>query len=211
VRLGFVALFAGIAVMLALLDLGAGPEIVTWPMLLAGLGIGALASQLGAVTVSSVPDERSAEVGGLQNTFTNLGASIGTALAGAVLISALTTSFFANLDANPDVPASVTSQAEVELTSGVPFTSDKDLESALAAASVPPDVPTRSSTRTPTPASRPCGPPSRCSPCWPSSPSSPPAASHPSRPATLASPTRWPTTAGRRSLASTPPAVRDVR
>ena len=70
--------------MVALLDIDAGPEIVTWPMLLAGLGIGALASQLGALTVSSVPDERSGEVGGLQNTVTNLGTSIGTALAGAV-------------------------------------------------------------------------------------------------------------------------------
>ena len=39
--------------MVAALDAGAGPEIVTWPMLLAGLGVGALASQLGAVTVSS--------------------------------------------------------------------------------------------------------------------------------------------------------------
>ncbi len=58
-------------------------------MLLAGLGIGALASQLGSVTVSSVSDEQSGEVGGLQNTVTNLGASIGTALAGAVLIAAL--------------------------------------------------------------------------------------------------------------------------
>ena len=33
-----------------------------------------------------MPDEQSGEVGGLQNTVTNLGASIGTALAGAVLI-----------------------------------------------------------------------------------------------------------------------------
>ena len=45
--------------MVAALDAGAGPEIVTWPMLLAGLGIGALASQLGSVTVSSVSDEQS--------------------------------------------------------------------------------------------------------------------------------------------------------
>jgi hypothetical protein len=44
-----------IVVMVAALDAGAGPEIVTWPMLLAGLGIGALASQLGAVTMSSMP------------------------------------------------------------------------------------------------------------------------------------------------------------
>ena len=48
VQLGFLALFAGIAVMIAALDAGAGAEIVTWPMLLSGLGVGALASQLGS-------------------------------------------------------------------------------------------------------------------------------------------------------------------
>ena len=64
------------------LDVGAGPEVVTLPLFLAGLGVGALASQLGAVTVSAVPDELSGEVGGLQNTGTNLGASLGTAWPG---------------------------------------------------------------------------------------------------------------------------------
>jgi MFS family permease len=91
VQLGFLALFAGIVALVAALEVGVGPEVVTWPMLLAGLGVGALASQLGSVTVSAVADEQSAEVGGLQNSVTNLGASIGTALAGAALISALTT------------------------------------------------------------------------------------------------------------------------
>ena len=66
-----------------------GAEIVFVPMLLIGLGMGALASQLGAVTVSAVPDEQSPEVGGVQNAVTNLGASIGTALAGSILIAAL--------------------------------------------------------------------------------------------------------------------------
>ena len=56
-------------------------RIVTWPLMLAGFGAGALASQLGAVAVGAVPDERSGEVGGLQNTATNLGSSIATALA----------------------------------------------------------------------------------------------------------------------------------
>ena len=107
VRVGFLALFAGIVVMVAALDAGAGPEIVTWPMLLAGLGIGALASQLGSVTVSAVPDELSGEVGGLQNTLTNLGASIGTALAGAVMIAALASSLLTGIQQNPAVPAQV--------------------------------------------------------------------------------------------------------
>ena len=128
VQLGFLALFAGIVVMIGALDAGAGPEIVTWPMLLAGLGVGALASQLGAVTVSSVPDQQSGEVGGLQNTVTNLGASIGTALAGAVLIATLTTSFMTGIQNNPAVPAEVKSKAQVELASGVPFVSDADLK-----------------------------------------------------------------------------------
>jgi MFS family permease len=137
VRLGFLALFAGIVILIALLDLGAGPEIVTWPMLLAGVGIGALASQLGSVTVSAVPDKHSGEVGGLQNTVTNLGASIGTALAGAVLISALTASFFSHVQGNPAIPAQLTSQAQVELASGIPFVSDADLRKGLEAAGVP--------------------------------------------------------------------------
>ena len=59
-------LFAAIVVLIGALEAGAGPEVVTWPLLLAGLGIGALASQLGAVTVGAVPDEQSGEVGGIQ-------------------------------------------------------------------------------------------------------------------------------------------------
>jgi len=135
-QLGFVALFLGLVVFVAALDAGAGPEVVTWPMILAGLGIGALASQLGAVTVSAVPDELSGEVGGLQNTASNLGISIGTALAGAVLISTLTASFVTGIQSNPAVPADLSSKAAVELESGVPFISDADLEAALKDAGV---------------------------------------------------------------------------
>jgi MFS family permease len=137
VRLGFIALFLGIVIMVAALDAGAGAEIVTWPMLLAGLGVGALASQLGSITVSSVPDERTGEVGGLQNTVTNLGASLGTALAGAVLISALSSSLVTGIENNPAVPADVKSKAKVELAGGVPFVSDKELQDALAKENVP--------------------------------------------------------------------------
>ena len=138
VQAGFLALFAGIVVMVAALDAGAGPEIVTWPMLLAGLGIGALASQLGSVTVSSVPDEQSGEVGGVQNTVTNLGASIGTALSGAVLISVLTASFLSGVQNNPAVPQDLASKAQVELAGGIPFLSDQDLQTQLNKAGVPP-------------------------------------------------------------------------
>jgi MFS family permease len=123
IRMGFIALFAGLVLLLALLDYGAG--------------IGAVASQLGSVTVSAVPDEQSGEVGGLQNTGTQLGASIGTALAGAVLVSALTASFLTGIENDTRVPDRVVSQAQTQLSSGIPFMSNDDLEAALGDANVP--------------------------------------------------------------------------
>jgi MFS family permease len=138
VRIGFAALFVALVVLIALLDTGAGAEVTTWPMLLAGLGVGALASQLGSVTVSSVPDEQSGEVGGLQNTITNLGISVGTALAGAIVIAALTSSFLTGIEQNPAVPDRVTSQAQTKLAGGAPFISDDQLTTALDDAHVPP-------------------------------------------------------------------------
>jgi MFS family permease len=131
VRWGLFALFAGTIVLLAGLDPDAGPEIVFVPMLLLGLGIGALASQLGSVTVSAVPDDQSPEVGGVQNTMTNLGASMGTALAGSVMIAAVASSFVAGIQHSSAIPDRVKSDAQVELAGGVPFVSDADLEAAL--------------------------------------------------------------------------------
>ncbi len=140
VRAGLLSLLAGTVILLAALDPDAGAEIVFVPMLLVGLGIGALASQLGAVTVSAVPDDESPEVGGLQNTMTNLGASLGTALAGSLLIATLTSAFIANIQQSPAIPASAKAEAGVELAGGVPFVSDADLEAALEDANVAPET-----------------------------------------------------------------------
>ena len=137
-QVGFLAMFSGLVVLIAGLDSGAGAGVTTWPLLLAGLGIGALASQLGSVTVSSVPDEQSGEVGGLQNTFTNLGISIGTALTGAIIIAALSSSFLTGVEENPAVPANLKAQASTNLSGGVPFLSDDELNAALKEAHVPP-------------------------------------------------------------------------
>jgi len=137
-QFGFITMLAGLVILIALLDQGAGAEITTWPMLLAGIGVGALASQLGSVTVSAVPDERSGEVGGLQNTLTNLGISVSTALTGAILIAALSSSFLTGVEQNPAVPSEVKSQTTVKLAGGIPFVSDAELEAALKQTDVSP-------------------------------------------------------------------------
>jgi MFS family permease len=132
-RFGLLSILAGALVLVAGLDPGANAGVVLIPMALVGLGIGALASQLGATTVSSFPDSMSAEIGGLQNTFTNFGASLGTALVGAVLIGSLTATFLTGVSHNPAIPSSVTAGASVTLEAGIPFLSDADLKKALSA------------------------------------------------------------------------------
>jgi EmrB/QacA subfamily drug resistance transporter len=130
-RVGLLLILAGILLLLGGIDLDASAAVVLVPMLLVGLGIGALASQLGAVTVSAVPDEKASEVGGLQNTSSQLGSSIGTALAGSIMIAVLTASFLTGIQNNPNVPPEVKDKANVELAAGIPFISDADLEKAM--------------------------------------------------------------------------------
>jgi hypothetical protein len=90
--------------------------------------------------VSAVPDEDSPAVGGLQNTATNLGAALGTALAGSILIASLSASFLQGVQGNPAIPRELQAQATVALAAGVPFVSDVQLQTALTEAGVPPDA-----------------------------------------------------------------------
>ena len=55
---------------------------------------------------------------------------------GAVLISALSSSFLSGIESNPDVPAQVPSSAQTHLAGGVPFISDDALGDALSEAGV---------------------------------------------------------------------------
>jgi hypothetical protein len=134
VRAGLLLMLTGILVLVSGIDIDATAAVVMFPMLLIGLGIGTLASQLGSVAVSAVSTSESGEVGGLQNTATNLGASIGTALAGSVLIAVLTASLLTGIMNDPNVPDSVKQRATVSLAPGVPFISDAALSSSMAEA-----------------------------------------------------------------------------
>ena len=71
---------------------------------------------------------------------TNLGASMGTALAGSLMIAAVASSFVTNIQASPTIPAEAKSQAQIELAGGVAFVSDADLEAALDEAGVAPET-----------------------------------------------------------------------
>ncbi|HEY1237879.1 MAG TPA: MFS transporter [Solirubrobacterales bacterium] len=125
---GLVAISAGAVVMLATLDVNLNDAGFKTALILMGIGAGLLASQLGNVIMSSVDPAKTSEAGGLQGTALNLGASIGTALIGAVLIVGLVNGFNSNLANNPDVSPSVRETIATNTEEGIDIVSVDDAE-----------------------------------------------------------------------------------
>ncbi len=103
IRVGQVLLVLASFVLLGAVDIELKSPAFGVGMFVAGAALGLLASQIGNVNMSSVGEDQSSEVGGLQGVFQNLGSSLGTALIGSVLIGALATSFATGVAAS-DLP-----------------------------------------------------------------------------------------------------------
>jgi EmrB/QacA subfamily drug resistance transporter len=99
-------------------------------MAVLGIGMGLVVSQLGNVVQSAVGEEDRSEAGGLQYTAQQLGASLGTALIGAVVITGLVAAFSANVTGDPQISAAVQEQVGVRLESGVSFVSTDQVRRA---------------------------------------------------------------------------------
>lgn len=88
---GFITTLAGIGVLLAL----AKGSPSTWAfapgLLLIGLGLGTMLTPSVNVVQSAFPEERQGEISGLSRSVSNLGSALGTAIAGTILVSGLTT------------------------------------------------------------------------------------------------------------------------
>jgi EmrB/QacA subfamily drug resistance transporter len=95
-----------------------------------GIGLGLLASQLGNVVQSAVTDSERSEAGGLQFTAQQLGASLGTALAGAVLITGLIGAFTTRIADDPAVSSEVNQQVGIRIESGVSFVDSEQVAAA---------------------------------------------------------------------------------
>lgn len=139
-RLGLIGLAVGSTLELSVIDVQLDTTTFAVALAVFGAGAGLLASQLGNVIMSSVAPARSNEAGGLQGTAQNLGASLGTALVGSVLLLGLTSAFVDRIEVNPAVPADVQAQlTSLAGSTGLQVVPVSEVEAALASAGLPPD------------------------------------------------------------------------
>jgi MFS family permease len=87
---GFILTIAGVAVLLALV---AGTP-TAWAfapgLLLIGLGLGVMLTPSVNLVQSSFPENQQGEISGLSRSVSNLGSSLGTAIAGTILVAGIT-------------------------------------------------------------------------------------------------------------------------
>src|SRR5215831_5794451 len=102
------------------------------------VGTGLLISQLGNVIMSSAPPEQTNEAGGLQGTAQNLGASLGTALIGSVLLLGLLNGFNSRVEENPAVPAELKTQIATATEKGIPIITTEQAHRAMIDAGASP-------------------------------------------------------------------------
>lgn len=139
VQLGLGAVSVSALVLLGTIDVELDEPSFRAALALFGVGAGLLASQLGNVIMSSVGEARSSEAGGLQGTAQNLGASLGTALVGAVLLIGLTAGFQERIAQESALPPQVRQQIADASASGIGIVSVADAERLLTDAGLPPD------------------------------------------------------------------------
>src|SRR4051812_672639 len=134
---GLVALAVASVVLVGTIDVELDGTQFGLALALFGVGAGLLLSQLGNVIMSSVDPAKINEAGGLQGTAQNLGASLGTALIGAVLIAALTNTLLTSIEQNPAITEPVRARVAEIAEKGIPVVSVDEVEQAARDEGVP--------------------------------------------------------------------------
>jgi MFS family permease len=87
---GFLTTIAGVVVLLAIVNGSPSAWAFAPGLLLIGLGVGVMLTPSVNVVQSAFPEAQQGEISGLSRCISNLGSSLGTAVAGTILVSGLT-------------------------------------------------------------------------------------------------------------------------
>jgi EmrB/QacA subfamily drug resistance transporter len=93
VQAGFLLLTAGLVVLVPLVPRATSGWYLVLPLIVAGVGLGLLVSQLNNYTLSPISQERVSEGAGVNSAAGSFGLSFGLAFAGAILLATLSVTF----------------------------------------------------------------------------------------------------------------------
>ncbi|MBU1671351.1 MAG: MFS transporter [Actinobacteria bacterium] len=137
---GLIVTSVGIGVIAAMIDTSSTAWTFLPGTLLMGVGIGMVMAPLQDLIQSSVPLEKQSEISGVSRSFFNLGSSLGTAIAGAVLTAVLISGITSMVMASPAITADQKQQITAAVRVDTTTMSDEELKELLDQKNTPQEL-----------------------------------------------------------------------
>jgi EmrB/QacA subfamily drug resistance transporter len=138
VRWGFLLLAVGLLLLIAIVPRADSGWALVGPLVLAGLGLGLLVSQLNNYTLSPISQERVSEAAGVNSAAGSFGLSFGLAFAGAIMLATLSFTFTNMAESSTVLQPAQQEQVAQALDEDAEVMSNTELAKVLV--KQPPDV-----------------------------------------------------------------------
>src|SRR3954467_15174440 len=135
---GFVLLVVGLVALVVVVPRADSGWWLAVPLVVAGCGLGLLVSQLNNYTLAPISEERISEAAGVNPAGGSVGLSLGLALAGALMLSALSVMFTSATQSSTVIPAAEQQQVATVLEEDAQIMSNTELTALLVGQ--PPEV-----------------------------------------------------------------------
>ncbi len=130
IRLGFGLLTIGLLVLIPIVPRADSGWYLVIPLMIAGVGLGLLVSQLNNYTLSPISEERVSEAAGVNSAAGSFGLSFGLAFAGAIMLATLSLTFTHMADASTVLAPPQQQQVSNALEDDAEVMSNTKLEAA---------------------------------------------------------------------------------
>lgn len=132
IRMGFGLALVGMVVIIPVIPRGESGWALLVPLLIAGCGLGLLVSQLNNYILAPIDEERVSEASGVNSAGQSFGMSFGLAMAGGILLAALSLSFINMTEASDVIPPADQERIASVLEDNAQIVSTTQLEELLA-------------------------------------------------------------------------------
>jgi EmrB/QacA subfamily drug resistance transporter len=132
IRIGFALAFVGMVAVIVVIPRGDSGWALLVPLLIAGLGLGVLVSQLNNYILGPIEEERISEAAGVNSAGQSFGLSFGLAMAGGVLLAVLSFSFVNMVEDSDVIAPDDQEQIAEALQDNAELVSTTQLEQLLA-------------------------------------------------------------------------------
>jgi EmrB/QacA subfamily drug resistance transporter len=131
IRFGFLCALVGVAILIPIVPRATSGWYLVGPLLIVGIGLGLLVSQLNNYTLSPISAERVSEAAGVNSAGGSFGLSFGLAFGGAILLATLSLSFTHQAESSTVLRPSQQQQVADTLEHDAQVMSNAQLEAQL--------------------------------------------------------------------------------